>query len=206
MKNENLEKASDEQLFKEIKKGNRKAWELIIKSYYNALFVFILGMVKEKESAEELVQDVFVNIWDKRDKINITTSLKAYLYRAARNHTLNFLKRKKFEMDYHKRLAQTSSNLDNKTEESIHYTELQKHLFKAIEDLPDSCKHIFKMSRYEELTYKEISDVLGVPVRSVHYQIGLALKELRNKLKGLYSKESIPFFALFLVLAQFFPF
>lgn len=206
MKNENLEKASDEQLFKEIKKGNRKAWELIIKSYYNALFVFILGMVKEKESAEELVQDVFVNIWDKRDKINITTSLKAYLYRASRNHTLNFLKRKKFEMDYHKRLAETSSYLDNKTEDSIHYTELQKHLFKAIEDLPDNCKHIFKMSRYEELTYKEISDVLGVPVRSVHYQIGLALKELRNKLKGLYSKESIPFFALFVVVLYFFPF
>jgi len=192
----NFEDASEETIVAEVKNGNREAWSHVIKLYYKPLYMFILSMVKETNISEELVQDVFVNFWVKREKITITSSLKAYLYRASRNHTLNYLKRRKFELDYQKGLAQTTKNYQTDTEDRVHYDELERHLYGAIDDLPDKCREIFKMSRFEELTYKEISDALGIPVRTVHYQIGLALKELRTKLKSLYNKEIIPLIPL----------
>lgn len=172
-----------------IRDGNQKAWDAITKVLYTPLFYFVNGMVNNTEVAEELVQDVFVNFWLKRKNITITTSLKAYLYRAARNHTLNFIKRRKFEQDYQKKLAQELILQTNATEDTFNFSELEKQLSFAIESLPDSNREIFKLSRYEEMTYKEIAEVLNIPTRSVHYQIGLALKELRSKLKGYISTD-----------------
>ncbi len=178
----------DEQaLVTEIREGNQKAWDAVTKVLYTPLFYFVNRMVSNTEIAEELVQDVFVNFWLKRKNLNITSSLKAYLYRAARNHTLNFIKRRQFERDYQEKLAQELILQTNDTEDAFHFSELEKQLSHAIENLPDNCKEIFKLSRYEEMTYKEIAEVLDIPTRSVHYQIGLALKELRVKLKGYVS-------------------
>ncbi len=171
-------------LVAEIREGNQKAWDAVTRTLFHPLFFFVNEMVHNQEIAEELVQDVFVNFWVKRKNLNITTSLKAYLYRAARNHTLNFIKRRKFEQDYQKKLAETATFESNDTEDKVTFSELEKQLATAIENLPDNCRDIFKLSRYEEMTYKEIAEVLNIPPRSVHYQIGLALKELRTKLKG----------------------
>ncbi|UZR95832.1 RNA polymerase sigma-70 factor [Chondrinema litorale] len=175
-----------------IKKGNRKIWAQVISAFYEPIFYFILGMVKQKEMAEELTQDVFANFWIKREDINIETSLKSYLYRFARNHTLNFIKRSKFELDYYKNLSKTLTEHHTETEDNIQFTELDRLLKKEIENLPEECREIFKLSRYEELSYKEIADTLEIPVRRVHYQIGIALKTIREKLKKQYGKEFFP--------------
>ncbi len=174
-----------------IRQGDKAAWDFVALKLYNPLLNFVFGMVREREPAEELVQDVFVNFWVKRDSIQITASLKSYLYRAARNHALNFIKRRKFEQEYHRGLAQSAIISKNDTEDTFQFSELEKKLAEAIEGLPDSCREIFKLSRFEELTYKEISETLDVPVRTVHYQIGLALKDLRSKLKGFVTKENL---------------
>lgn len=176
---------SEQQLISKVKNGDQEAWDYIARLYYQPLFGYIMSMVRERETAEELVQDVFVNFWAKREKINITTSLKAYLYRAARNHTLNFIKRRNFEHNYQRSLANRMTRYHNDTEESFHFSELEKKLNESIEALPEKRKEIFMMSRFEDLTYKEIAAALDIPVRQVHYQIGLALKELRSNLKGL---------------------
>jgi len=173
------------QLIIKVKQGVQDAWDYIVGLYYQPLFGYVMSMVREKETAEELVQDVFVNFWAKREKINITSSLKAYLYRAARNHTLNYIKRRNFELNYQRSLADKMSVQHNDTEQAFHYSELEKKLHDSIEALPEKRKEIFKMSRFEDLTYKEIAATLDIPVRQVHYQIGLALKELRSKLQGL---------------------
>ena len=173
------------QLITQVKEGDQAAWDYIAKMYYQPLFGYVMSMVRERETAEELVQDVFVNFWAKRERINITTSLKAYLYRAARNHTLNYIKRRNFELNYQRSLADRLKNHHNDTEQAFHYSELEKRLYESIEALPEKRKEIFMMSRFEDLTYKEIAAALDIPVRQVHYQIGLALKELRSKLQGL---------------------
>ncbi len=178
---QNLEEA---ELINEVQQGKNEAWEYITKAYYPQILNFITGMTRDRETAEELVQDVFVNFWVKRDRLNVTISLKAYLYRAARNHTLNYLKRKKFEQDYQKGLMLTTPWQKNQTEQDFTFSELEKKLNQAIDSLPENCKEIFLLSRYEGMTYKEIAVTLDVPARTVHYQIGLALKHLRNKLKG----------------------
>ena len=189
-----------ETILEGIKKGNREVWAQVISAFYDPIFYFILGMVKQKEMAEELTQDVFANFWIKRGEINIQTSLKAYLYRFARNHTLNFIKRSKFELDYYKNLGNTLSDKHNDTEDKIQYTELDILLKKEIENLPDECQEIFKLSRYEEMSYKEIAETLNIPVRRVHYQIGIALKTIREKLKKQYGKE---FFPVLLIVFMF---
>lgn len=184
MGNHKFDSVDELTLIEEVKAGNEQAWEYITAKLYEPLLNFIAGMVKDRESAEELTQDVFVNFWAKRDKLNITVSLKAYLYRAARNHTLNFIKRRNFELNYQKGLAQSMVLHKNETEDTYHFSELEKRLYEAIDNLPEKRREIFKLSRFEDLTYKEIAEALEIPVRTVHYQIGLALKELREKLKG----------------------
>lgn len=175
----------EKQLIAKVQEGDQAAWDYIARTYYQPLFGYVMSMVREKETAEELVQDVFVNFWAKRERINITTSLKAYLYRAARNHTLNYIKRRNFELNYQRSLVGRVQVHHNDTEQAFHYSELEKRLYDSIEALPEKRKEIFMMSRFEDLTYKEIAAALDIPVRQVHYQIGLALKELRTKLKGL---------------------
>jgi RNA polymerase sigma-70 factor (ECF subfamily) len=181
----NIDDLPEKEIIDEVKAGNRSIWTEVIKKYYAALLNFTIGFTKERESAEELVQDVFVNVWSKKDYLNIDISLRAYLYRATRNHALNYVKRRQFEFDYQKRLADTITPYKNEVDDQYHFNEVETALNEAIEALPEKRREIFKMSRYEDLTYKEISDALEVPVRTVHYQIGLALKELREKLQHL---------------------
>ena len=191
---------NEQAILEGIKKGNRDIWAQVIGAFYEPIFYFILGMVKQKEMTEELTQDVFANFWIKREEINIQTSLKSYLYRFARNHTLNFLKRSKFELDYYKNLSKTLTEHHTETEDNIQFTELDRLLKKEIENLPEECREIFKLSRYEELSYKEIADTLEIPVRRVHYQIGIALKTIREKLKKQYGKE---FFLVLLIVFMY---
>jgi RNA polymerase sigma-70 factor, ECF subfamily len=195
----------EQELVQYVVEGRREAWEYIAASFYPQLFGYVMSIVKEEESAEELVQDVFVSFWTKRDNIEINISLKAYLFRASRNHALNFIKRKKFEENYHRGLAQKANFAHDTTEETVHFTELQQKLSDAIESLPDSCREIFKLSRFEEMTYKEIAETLDIPIRTVHYQIGLALKELKEKLSNEYDRDIIPLFIPLLVGILFFP-
>ncbi len=194
---------NEELLLEEVKKGNQEAWEFITRQLYVPLYNFILSMVRHQENAQELVQDVFVNFWAKRDQIVINTSLKAYLYRAARNHSLNFIKRRKFELDYQRKIADTPSPTRNDTEETFYFNQLETKLAAAIESLPEKCREIFLMSRYHDMTYKDIADALDIPVRTVHYQIGLALKELREKLKYDYSPEMLASAVALLVTVSF---
>jgi len=181
----------DEELFKLIQNGDNQAFEHLVRWLYKPMLHFIYSMVKEKEHAEELTQDVFANFWAKREQIFVTGSLKSYLYRAARNHTLNFLKRQKFEQNYQRQVAREMVVHKEETEDAFYFTTLQVKIDEAIESLPDSSREIFKMSRYAEMTYKEIAETLDIPVRTVHYQIGLALKELREKLKGHIRNENL---------------
>jgi RNA polymerase sigma-70 factor (ECF subfamily) len=163
-----------------LQKGEPKAWDLLTAHFYKPIYYFIYGMVRQTEEAEELTQDVFVNLWAKRAQLQIDTSLKSYIYRAARNHALNHLKRKGLETSYQRGLS--ANEVTRSVEQDFQLSELEARLHQVIERLPEKSQDVFKLSRFEELSYKEIADVLNIPIRQVHYHISIALKELRDKL------------------------
>lgn len=139
------------------------------------------------DQAEEIVQEMFFNFWQKKDKVDISISLEAYLFRSVRNACLNYLKHLKVREEH--RLA-TNEELRKKEQEvhdKMEALELQERIDRTIEQLPPERKKIFKMSRFEELKYKEIAEKLNISVKTVEVQMSKALKFLRMHLSDYLS-------------------
>jgi len=150
--------------------------------YYPFLCQNIYRIVKDKATAEDLAQDTFFKFWDKRHSLDIQTSLKAYLRRMAINEGLYYLrKNKKFQKEEVSVLEFVATT--NNVEDQVLYQELSDKVATAIDVLPPRCRAVFKLSRYEELSYKEIAARLDISVKTVENQMGKALKVLRASLK-----------------------
>lgn len=159
--------------------------------YYPFLCQNIYRIVKDKAIAKDLAQDTFFKFWNKRNDLNIETSIKAYLRRMAINEGLYYLrKNKKFKKEEVSVLAFVPA--DDNVEAQILHQELSAEVAAAIEELPTRCREIFKLSRFEELSYKEIAARLDISVKTVENQMGKALRVLRVALK-----QYLPFLLLF---------
>lgn len=158
------------------------SFEALFKSNFRRLFSYALTLLRDDSHAEEIVQNVFYKIWEKKGRIDIQTSVTAYLYRSVYNDCINYLKHKKVKAAYiqHKSWAQYNES-DNATSK-VQLSELQKKLDTALSELPEQCRTIFQMSRFEELKYQEIAARLGISVKTVENQMGKALRILRTKL------------------------
>lgn len=141
-----------------------------------------MGYLKDRDATEEAVQQVFYIVWERRESINITTSFKAYLYQAVRNHCLNALKHEQVKASAHGELLREDEPEEENNLESI---ELRERIDQAISELPTERQKIFRMSRFEELKYKEIAEKLQISVKTVENQMGKALKHLRESLSEL---------------------
>ena len=151
------------------------------------MFGFAKNYVLANEDAENIVQDVFLVLWEKKDELEITYTLTTYLFTLVKNRCLNFLRHKLIEEEYN---IQMKEELGFKLYalESLDYsyqseTELQEVVKRALDTLPERCREIFIKSRIEGLKYKEISEELGISVNTVENQIVTALKKLRVELK-----------------------
>lgn len=155
------------------------AYKELFVSFYNPLLRFAITLVKSREQAEEVVSDVFINIWEKRKRINSITNLKVYLFIAVKNTALNYLSR------------QNRNLTDNVDEAGIEFTsiyfdpeqlmvtaEMIARIKDAIEQLPPKCKLIFKLIKEEELKYRDVAEILGISVKTVESQIAIALKKI----------------------------
>ncbi|WP_306349761.1 RNA polymerase sigma-70 factor [Flavobacterium sp. '19STA2R22 D10 B1'] len=180
-----------------IRNGNEAAFEKVFKMYFKNLHAFAYTFMKNDDIAEEIVQNVFFRIWEKRDQLQIDDSLKAYLYRAVHNESLNHLKHLKvkssFQLQYSDHMESSNSDASNEMIAS----ELENNIQKAINELPQQCRTIFQMSRYEQLKYQQIADHLNISIKTVENQMGKALKVLRSKLV-----EYLPFLLLLLYLIR----
>jgi len=132
---------------------------------------------------EDLAQNVFIRLWEKRHKINITSSLGAYLRRMAINEALGHLRKNK-NVHIEKLTPITPQKETENTETNYLHQELQEQIAAAIDTLPPKCRRVFQLSRYEGLTYREIAEKLGISVKTVENQMGKALRVLREKMKG----------------------
>lgn len=155
---------------------------MLFKQHYEALCSFVFGMVKDYDTSEEIVQELFVNFWEKRNDIPDNVSIKAYLYRAARNRVLNQIKHIKIKEDFKLFNQEEMSNAEQNTDNQLETSELQKIIAQALNKLPPERKKIFLMSREEGLKYKEIADELNISIKTVENQMGKALSTLRNEL------------------------
>lgn len=162
-----------------IKSGDEQAFEQLFRTQYPALCGYARKYIDDTDQAEEVVQDMFFNFWQKRENMEINISIEAYLFRSVRNACLNYLKHLKVREEH--RLA-TNQELRYKQQEvhdSVVALELQEKIDNVIEQLPTERKRIFKMSRYEELKYKEIAEKLDISIKTVEVQMSKALKYLR---------------------------
>lgn len=158
---------------------DEKEFDRIYIDHYPALFRYAYTMVHDSIMAEEMVHMVFLKILEKSATLTIHTSLKAYLYRSVNNECLNYIKHQKIKSDFE---IQTIKAMSNKTETplaKLQYQELEHRLKVAINELPEQCRTIFQMSRFEELKYAEIAKQLDLSVKTVETQMSRALKKLR---------------------------
>ncbi|SMD43889.1 RNA polymerase sigma-70 factor, ECF subfamily [Aquiflexum balticum DSM 16537] len=175
--------ATDQQVFSNIQSGDTASFEMLFKTHYNPLCRFALSFLKDPDDAEETVQAVFIGIWEKKATIQVDTSIKSYLYRSVRNACLNEIKHQKVRQ-LHAGTVQAEG--EPRSQPSDHLAirkELESKIQEALETLPEQCKLIFKMSRFEELKYQEIAAQLQLSVKTVENQMGKALKLMRIQLK-----------------------
>lgn len=169
--------------FKALKEGDESAFEMMFKSHYQPLCNYAYSFLLDRDEAEEVVQATFLAIWEKKEGITIASSLKAYLYRAVRNNCLNVLKHAKIKKRHAEESAFVSDRSHEAVAQSVISTELDQKIGDALMALPEQCRLIFKLSRYEELKYAEIAQQLNISVKTVENQIGKALKIMREQLK-----------------------
>ena len=158
------------------------AFEQLFTSHFRRLFAYAITIVKDEMQAEEMVQNVFFKIWEKNGAVDIKTSVTAYLYRAVYNECLNYLKHKKVKQAYQTHATSQASYHTDNAGSRVQVAELQRKLNEALNDLPEQCRTIFQMSRFEEMKYQEIADRLGLSIKTVENQMGKALRILRTKL------------------------
>lgn len=176
-----LEQDQD-QLWKRLCADDEAALQAIFYHHYPTVYHSILRIVSDESMAEDLAQEVFLRLWEKRHKLQISGALGGYLRRMAINEALGYLRKHK---KYTTTEVQEQHSPSTGSGESIYLSgELADQLQAAIDTLPPRCKAVFVLSRFEELSYKEISAKLDISPKTVENQISKALKLLRTALKG----------------------
>ena len=181
---------SDNDIMKKLQKGDLFVFEQIFFYYYSRLCLFAEDYVKEPAIAEEIIADLFTTIWEKRELIEISSSLKSYLFRSVHNNCLKYLEHlkvlKKYEtfattMIQRNELLHLSDN--NNTLANLISQEIEFEIESAIKSLPVKCREIFCMHRFDNLSYQEIAQKLGISINTVRTQMMRALQKLREILK-----------------------
>ncbi|SHH85507.1 RNA polymerase sigma-70 factor, ECF subfamily [Chryseolinea serpens] len=174
---------SVDQLITTLKSGDITAFEMLFRTYYQPLCNYAYTFVQDRDEAEEIVQSTFLNVWEKRDNLSIHTGVKPYLYAMVRNASLNVLKHEKIKQQHvTMELAVAERSVESVTR-TVMASELETKIYKAMDKLPEQCRLVFKLSRFEELKYSEIAEQLDISIKTVENQMGKALKIMRDQLK-----------------------
>ena len=173
----------DKDLMERLRGGDDLALKLIYKKYWNQLFSSAYKMLQDQQACEDIIQELFINLWNKREQIEIKVSLKAYLYASARYEVYRQIRNGSVREDIfeniHERLH-TPSEYGN-----IEHRELLSQINSIVNNLSEKCKVVYKLSRDEQLSHKEIASKLNISPKTVENHLNKALRQLRISL-GLY--------------------
>jgi RNA polymerase sigma-70 factor, ECF subfamily len=171
---------TDHELVEMLNKGKESAFDELYFRYVPRIDAFAKIYIKDKDLREEVLQEVFIKIWEKRDTINKDLSFKAFLFQVVKNNIYNIFRKKVYEVSLD--LSEMNDYSHNNIEDQLNFSELQEKATEIIECLPDVQKQIFKLSRIEGMKNEEIAQKLSLSKRTVEHHIYLALKTIRKKL------------------------
>ncbi len=186
----NLAANTDEELLTLFSEDGSKGLELIFKKYYEQMCKTAIRITKERSLAEDIVQEVFFELFKKRETVNIK-SLPGYLKRSVYNRSLNRIKSTKDIFDSNELNTEIGDNSIN-SQEQMEFKELSDYLNEVIDKLPEKCRLVFVLNRFEELSYKEVAAKMEISVKTVENQMSKALRILREEMlvyKKLLEKE-----------------
>lgn len=158
-------------------------FESLFRELYAPLYRYATGILSDDMQAEEVVQEVFLKLWQQRDQTNIEINIRSYLYRAVHNHCMNLLSHEKVKQKYQDYARSRTAQYAASPVESIYADQLKADIVSAMKKIPEKCRVIFHLSRQEELSYREIAEQLGISIKTVENQMSKALKILRDELK-----------------------
>ena len=181
------ENTDDKGLLENIRKGNKSAFRTLFNQYYQLLLATAINLLKDVNLAKDVVQEVFFEMWKKREALVIQSSLSGYLKRAVINRSINQIRsRKKMVSEDH--LQQLHNNQSSITEE-LETEHLNEVLQKALDGLPERCRLVFVMRRMEDMSHKEIAEKLNISTKTVENQITKALKSLKTAVQPYVQKK-----------------
>ncbi|WP_165830076.1 RNA polymerase sigma factor [Flavobacterium hydrophilum] len=172
----------DEVLVSRLRNGDESALTDLYNKFWQALFISAFNIIKDKELCEDIIQDIFMNIWHNREKLEIRISLKGYMYACARYQVFNHLKKNKDRIqvelfdDLEKRFQHTTP------ETEMMHQELVLQINSIVATLPEKCQLVYKLSREEQLSHKEIAERLNISVKTVENHITKALHSIKSSM------------------------
>jgi RNA polymerase sigma-70 factor (family 1) len=178
---------SDISLVQRLKENDKPAFELIFNKFSKKLYYFTLSYVHSQAETEEIIQNVFVVLWENRELLSEAFPIQNYMYKVTINHIYNYFKHRLVRQRYVENVISEGTEEDQEAMQYILSNDLEEVVYKIVEELPLRQQVIFRLSRLEGLCHAEISEQLGISVRSVENHIYRALKHIREKL----NKESI---------------
>jgi RNA polymerase sigma-70 factor (ECF subfamily) len=187
---------SDEELMQEIKADNMFAFDLIYNKYSKKLYKFGYSLLKSHEETENLVQDVFLNLWENRNKVEKDSSIKSYIFAITYNSAISILRKKAMESKFVEYLKSLQIINEKPVNMELEYTELTNRINEIVYALPQRQKEVYLLHKVEALKYSEIAVLLDISVNTIENHMSRALKTIRKKL-GNYSLIAILFLHLF---------
>lgn len=191
----------EKKILERLKEGDSNAFESVFKFWYESLVHFADEYISDLESARNIVQNIFMRLWEKHELVDPDSNLKSYLYMATRNACLSHIRHLRVENTYfknslrnHEDLQLNYEALDELNLEKIDFSRLEKLIQDTIDSLPERCREVFLMSRYEEMKNKEIAEKLNISVKAVEANITRAINKLREN-----TKEYLPELVFFLL-------
>ena len=171
---------TEEQILALLKTEDERAMELIFDAYYPYLVKSAYHVLMDEHRAKDLVQDVLFNFWSKREQLQLDSGLKAYLRRSVINRSIDQIRRKKRFGVAEEITDFNMADASVSTQEVLETSDLKDAILKAVESLPEKCKLIFSLSRFENLSHKEIADQLDISKKTIENQMTKALKVVRH--------------------------
>jgi len=178
---------NDSDWLKKMSKDDMDAFSYIFRKYYKDLVLFGGAYLANRQTCEDIVQNIFLRLWGNRKNISIETSLKSFLLKSVQNACLDELRHKKIIRTHETYTKTFGTTFDVDTVDYVLYSDLHNHLLHSLDELPHTYREVFEMNRFEGLTYKEIAIKLDVSERTVEVRIGKALALLRRYLKEFLS-------------------
>jgi RNA polymerase sigma-70 factor (ECF subfamily) len=178
----NIHGSAENELIRRIAAGDEAAFDTVFRAYYPQVVWAAESVLRERSTAEELAQDVMLELWRRRENLRLETSLRAYLYQAARNRALNHIRHEKIVLRTNAAALAEGPAQSPAADSRMAEAELEAAIRDAISRLPERCRETFELSRTQGLKYAEIAMVLGVSIKTVEARMGQALHDLRSEL------------------------